>query len=216
MRNRFIILLLFAVSCVSKPQLPSKPKGLIPQEKFTNLYVDIQLLEAALERKKIIDTLYKENAASYYHNIFNTYQVTESSFEKSLNYYTQLPDTIAKINEDALNKILEIESQLKKTANINKNIIDEPIFVRIMAQKPEFERFFSDTLNEEKANEFIKGVVGNDPVLMRYKISLTEFKESFFKYMSAQNYKATISKIKEEKLTFEKKEETRNKMLEKK
>lgn len=98
-----------------------EPKGVISEEKLTDLLVDLYLTDTQIQysidtltTKRLNDTAYLKSKFS---NVFENHGVTFSDFTKSINYYTLKLEKIDNIYKNVINKLSEIEAEEEKTVN---------------------------------------------------------------------------------------------------
>ena len=100
----FILCSGVVLSCQNQED-EKKPAGLIPEEKFAEILVDIRLLEGAYaQRFQEVDTsVYKID--SYYEQLFSKHQITRSAFLESNQYYALHPDVLIRIENKVAAKL---------------------------------------------------------------------------------------------------------------
>ncbi|NGP88190.1 DUF4296 domain-containing protein [Fodinibius halophilus] len=97
-KNIFLLLLLLSfVGCNDE----EKPENLIPEEKYTPMLVEMQLLKSYSENSKV-DTTTVDSLTS---EVFKKYEVTQNQFHKSHTYYQQFPAEQKKRVEQAIEKL---------------------------------------------------------------------------------------------------------------
>ncbi|HET6528857.1 MAG TPA: DUF4296 domain-containing protein [Balneolaceae bacterium] len=97
MRFCLIILLLLSFGC---KQTPEKPERLIPEKKYINLLVELQLVRSFSE------TTSKDSLStdSLMQEVFNKYDISRQVFEQSHKYYEKFP----KQQKERINRAIEL------------------------------------------------------------------------------------------------------------
>jgi hypothetical protein len=118
MRYRFLtigVIILSACSLEMKPDyLLEKPNDLIPKEKMVSIIMEAQLKESmALSLNLQYDSARALFKSYYEPQIFEKYQVAETTFIKSYQYYLSDPSLIQEIYEAVVDS-LSIRQSLNK------------------------------------------------------------------------------------------------------
>ena len=88
--------------------------GIISNDKFTRIIIDIHLIEAKFETIKFKNELNaRATLQNDYDSIFSLYAITFENFENSLKYYSLKDDNLELIYTNALEEIKKKKSQLK-------------------------------------------------------------------------------------------------------
>ena len=87
--------------------------GIISNDKFTRIIIDIHLIEAEFENQKFNDE-FKANAIlqNDYDSIFDLHNITYEDFQKSLKYYSLENNELELIYSKALEEIKKEKSKL--------------------------------------------------------------------------------------------------------
>ena len=87
--------------------------GIISNDKFTRIIIDIHLIEAKFENQKLKDEL-KANAIlqNDYDSIFHLHNITYEDFQKSLKHYSLENNKLEVIYSKALEEIKKAKSKL--------------------------------------------------------------------------------------------------------
>ena len=87
--------------------------GIISNDKFTRIIIDIHLIEAEFENQKLNDE-FKANAIlqNDYDSIFDLHNITYEDFQKSLKYYSLENNELELIYSKALEEIKKEKSKL--------------------------------------------------------------------------------------------------------
>ena len=81
------------------------PEGIMEKEDMIPLIVDLQILESHFQRQFGRVDLFKAALDSSSEQILTDHGVDRSTYEQSLNYYAQNPDTLYLIYEAALDTV---------------------------------------------------------------------------------------------------------------
>ena len=90
--SRILLVLVFLLSlssCDKKPDLnkvPPAPEKLMNEEKFTQVMVDVEILEATLKLKLIRKPDIRDRIMVYYDQIFDKHGITEKQFRDNLGF----------------------------------------------------------------------------------------------------------------------------------
>ena len=107
------ILSALLVACTSsKIEIPT---GILSETDFANMLQEIHLVEAAFELNKskgVVNA--KNNLANSYQTIYKKYDVTDTTFSKSLDYYAKHPEKLEKIYTNVLEQLTEERSTLNQ------------------------------------------------------------------------------------------------------
>ena len=113
MRLRVFILfsiMLLAASCSdNKP-----PKGILPPDKMVGLLVDMHLSEAINGQRFRLDQTTKNFTNDLYFSVCKKHGVDPDVFAQSVLYYGKHPKQYDQIYDQVLNKLNEMEEQVKK------------------------------------------------------------------------------------------------------
>ena len=87
--------------------------GIISNDKFTRIIIDIHLIEAKFENQKLNDE-FKANAIlqNDYDSIFDLHNITHEDFQKSLKHYSLEKNELELIYSKALEEIKKEKSKL--------------------------------------------------------------------------------------------------------
>ena len=87
--------------------------GIISNDKFTRIIIDIHLIEAEFENQKLNDE-FKANAIlqNDYDSIFDLHNITYEDFQKSLKHYSLEKNELELIYSKALEEIKKEKSKL--------------------------------------------------------------------------------------------------------
>ena len=109
-----ILLLTILLLACTAPEI-EMPTGIVSEREFANMLKDVHLAEAAFElnKSKGVGNV-KNTLANSYQSIYKKYDVTDTTFSKSLYYYAKHPEKLEKIYTDALEQLTEDRSTLNQ------------------------------------------------------------------------------------------------------
>ncbi|MEA3505856.1 MAG: DUF4296 domain-containing protein [Bacteroidota bacterium] len=94
------------------------PTGVLKSDKMTEIFTDMQLVEAVLVKKRGKGIDIDAITEKYYDVLFEKYDITKDEFDSSVTYYQKNPDALMAIYEDVIielnKKDRKIEQELKK------------------------------------------------------------------------------------------------------
>jgi len=99
MRTFAILLLVFQVACSVREE---RPADLLPRDKFTEVLLEAQLIEAGLNDGKVIDANTAGEDSSAYAAMFKAQGVTEQAFSATFEHYVDHPAELKEIYSDVL------------------------------------------------------------------------------------------------------------------
>ena len=104
MKISSFILCLILIGCGN--QQKETPQDILSENIFVDLLKDIHLAEAKFELQKTkgIENA-KNELAHNYNAIYETHEITEDDFDKTLDYYAQHPEQLEKIYTHVLEQI---------------------------------------------------------------------------------------------------------------
>ena len=113
MKIMFTVLGFLLLGCTA-PETKT-PTGILSEVEFGNLLKDVHLAEAAFElnKSKGLENA-KNSLANSCQSIYKKYDVTDTIFSKSLDYYTKNPEMLEKIYTDILERLTEKRSTLNQ------------------------------------------------------------------------------------------------------
>ena len=119
-KNRLphLFLLFFAVvlaGCTEKlNKVEPPPADLIPRDTMVSIFVDLRLMDAAVNYEQRQGNREINEIKYYYHNsIMEKYGITREQFERSFDYYEQDLDEVDKIYADAITRLSMMKSKIK-------------------------------------------------------------------------------------------------------
>lgn len=112
-----VLLLGWMGSSCEKPVV-EKPKDLVSKDKMIDMLTDIHISESMYQtRRYTSQDMRKITEADLYYSILKKYDVADSTFERSLIYYSSLPKEYERIYSRVLNKLNEMEQEINKQKN---------------------------------------------------------------------------------------------------
>ena len=119
-RSSYIIvgtLMLLLASCVEEEvAVELVPTDVVSQEKFTEILMDIQILEGAFQKKAIVLQKDKKDAGGYYVGLFKKHEITREEFEYSFAYYRRDPTTLQEIYDEVMTELSKKQAELMKNS----------------------------------------------------------------------------------------------------
>ena len=106
---RTLLFVFLFISC----NTTTNNSGIISNDKFTRIIIDIHLIEAEFENQKLNDE-FKANAIlqNDYDSIFDLHNITYEDFQKSLKHYSLENNELEVIYSKALEEIKKEKSKL--------------------------------------------------------------------------------------------------------
>ncbi|MBN4066105.1 DUF4296 domain-containing protein [Candidatus Amoebophilus asiaticus] len=132
--TKFINICLISVlliSCYSREQ--DLAEGILTEAEIIPILMDIHIAEATILQKNLKGDSAQQYASDYYAHIYKTHNVTEKTFQKSFDYYSNNMDVMDKIYEQLIEELSKKEGEYyqkktqKDTINI-KNRNKNPFF----------------------------------------------------------------------------------------
>lgn len=99
MRRRIIAWTLCLAGCST---VEERPADLLPRDKFTQVLLEGQLIEARVNHEQVIDKSTDVPALRYYAEMFQKQGVTEEQFKKTYQWYVDHPAEL----KDVYNEVL--------------------------------------------------------------------------------------------------------------
>ncbi len=111
--KKFVILIVTIsfFSCTNEKKIP---EYVIPQEDMVDIIVDIHLTDGLLTLNHVRRKLAKKDTSNYYDKIFDQYGYTRADFDTSIYYYSMNIDDYDNIYAEVLNRLNEMETELKQ------------------------------------------------------------------------------------------------------
>src|SRR6188768_4400439 len=99
MRVSAILLVLLMAACSSSEE---RPADLLPREKFTEVLMEAQLIEARVNQESVMDKQADVPAKTYYAEMFKVQGVTEEEFKRTFDWYVAHPAELKDIYNEVL------------------------------------------------------------------------------------------------------------------
>lgn len=114
MRIVFVLFIasLFLASCENEEK-----KGLIPEEQFIDVLVDVHLADGTLTvlgYKVVKDSIKIEK---YYNYTFSKHNITRADFQNTLNYYSGNSEELALMYEKVIERLILLKGQYEEAEN---------------------------------------------------------------------------------------------------
>lgn len=90
------------------------PDYVIPQDDMVNIIIDMHLADGLFTISDIRKKVARADSINYYDAIFDRYGYTRHDFDTSVFYYSKNINEYDKIYEDVLNKLNQMETELKE------------------------------------------------------------------------------------------------------
>jgi len=119
----FSTLILFTASC-GEPEIDVVPDGLLDKDKFTEVMVDVQLVEGMKVHKLGPKREKSPDMEAMYANIFAKYNIDQEDFDATYEYYKARPEKMELIYEQVLDSLSKLDVEVKKIYNNPKNSRD--------------------------------------------------------------------------------------------
>ena len=99
MRAIPLVLIVSIAACSSSEE---RPAGLLARDKFTEVLLESQLIEARLNQDVVLDKRTDSVGKTYYTAMFKTQGVTEEAFKTTFDWYVRHPAELKDIYTDVL------------------------------------------------------------------------------------------------------------------
>jgi hypothetical protein len=105
----FYTTLLF--SCAGKTA-DEQPENLIQKEIFTEMILELQLIEAHLNEVRVDQSVIRDSANNYFQEIFEKHGASFEGFHSTMSYYASQPEELQEIYDAVLESLSEMEVEL--------------------------------------------------------------------------------------------------------
>ncbi len=105
----FYTTLLF--SCGGKTE-EEQPENLIKKEIFTEMILELQLIEAHLNEVRVDQSVIRDSANNFFQEIFEKHGVSFEDFNNTINYYASQPEALKGIYDAVLELLSKMEVKL--------------------------------------------------------------------------------------------------------
>jgi len=106
-----IILGLVFFSCSNQTKVP---EYVIPKDDMIDIILDIHLTDGLFTISKIRKEITSADSLNYYDEVFRNYGYTRADFDTSVYYYSKNINEYDKIYEEVLNRLNEMDTELRK------------------------------------------------------------------------------------------------------
>ncbi len=110
----YSIILIFALTSCKDEAVPDvRPDLVLEQDKFTEVMVDMQLIQAMYTRQLPLDTAgaAKAHAYRYYQEVFEKHGINQADFDTSYVWYVQHKPLMLEVYEDVLERLATIAEE---------------------------------------------------------------------------------------------------------
>ena len=91
-----------------------KKKYIIPKDDFTNILVDIHLMDGVIRQSDHGTKLPQGDSVNYYSAILRSYEYSRKQFDSSMVYYSRHIQTFEKIYQEVLNRLNRKEAEVEE------------------------------------------------------------------------------------------------------
>lgn len=91
-----------ALCLVACSSVEERPTDLLPRDKFTEVLLEGQLIEARVNHEQVIDKITEVPVLRYYAEMFQEQGVTEEQFKTTYQWYVDHPAELKDIYNDVL------------------------------------------------------------------------------------------------------------------
>ncbi len=154
---------------------------ILSQKKFSDLMVDVQLLEGHLNVNRVNQVFVMDSSKNYYKEVFNKYGISYEVYKENLKYYTARPDLL----EEVYNKV---EEKLVLKERLYANVlIDQPAIspinrnqlIKILLEDLTVVNLVLDTAMTYRAIKDSVFAYYSDSVLNGRNVNRLSFQQSF-------------------------------------
>lgn len=103
MRLAVLVLLLALGACVD-PERP-EDEGLLDRERFTEVLLEAQLLEARVNHELVMEQLVNIPTDRYYDDLFRKHGTDREQFARTYAYYAARPEELSEIYEEIITEL---------------------------------------------------------------------------------------------------------------
>ena len=98
-------------SCGGKTE-EEQPENLIKKELFTEMILELQLIEAHLNEVRVDQSVIRDSANNFFQEIFEKHGASFEDFNSTMNYYASQPEELQGIYDAVLESLSEMEVEL--------------------------------------------------------------------------------------------------------
>lgn len=92
--------------------MKEQPDNLIQKEIFTEMILELQLIEAHLNQVRVNQSVIRDSANNYFQEIFKKHGTSYEDFNSTMNYYASQPKELQGIYDIVLESLSEMEVEL--------------------------------------------------------------------------------------------------------
>lgn len=107
----YLIILTVFVSCGGK-QIDDRPENLIEKEVFTEMILEMQLIEAHLNEVRVDQSIIRDSANNYFQEVFEKHGTSFEDFSNTMDYYASQPEELQGIYDKVLDILSHMEVEL--------------------------------------------------------------------------------------------------------
>lgn len=183
---RLIILLTFIilfVACDNNKQEQTKleNQNILSKERFTELMLDVQLVEGHLNVNRVNQVFLMDSSKNYYKEVFNRYAISFEDYKENIKYYTARPLVLEEVYKKVEEKLV-IQERLY--ANV---LIDQPAIspinrnqlLKVLLKDTAIAYYMLDTTVEYKIMKDSIFSFYNDSLLKENNTNALSFQQSF-------------------------------------
>ncbi|MCZ4407957.1 DUF4296 domain-containing protein [Cryomorphaceae bacterium 1068] len=123
-RSLTILVIILIFTGCGEPEVEVVPEGLLDKDKFTEVMVDVQLVEGMKVHKLGPKRERSPDMEAMYGNIFAKHEIEQKDFDATYDYYKSRPDEMELIYEQVLDSLSKLDVEVKKIYNTPKNMRD--------------------------------------------------------------------------------------------
>ena len=98
-------------SCGGKTE-EEQPENLIKKELFTEMILELQLIEAHLNEVRVDQSVIRDSANNFFQEIFEKHGTSFEDFDNTMNYYASQPEKLQGSYDAVLESLSEMEVEL--------------------------------------------------------------------------------------------------------
>ena len=175
----FYTALLF--SCGGKTA-EEQPENLIKKENFTEIILELQLIEAHLNEARVNQSVIRDSANNFFQEIFEKHGAALEDFNTTVNYYASQPEELQGIYDAVLESLSKLEVELVDV-KINQDAISplgKKQIVDVISHLP-IARIFKETSysSEQTKDSLFKYIAVNISLFDSLPYNIESFQKSY-------------------------------------
>ena len=175
----FYTTLLF--SCGGKTA-EEQPENLIKKEIFTEMILELQLIEAHLNEARVNQSVIRDSANNFFQEIFEKHGAALEDFNTTMNYYASQPEELQGIYDAVLESLSKLEVELVDV-KINQDAISplgKKQIVDVISHLP-IARIFKETSysSEQTKDSLFKYIAVNISLFDSLPYNIESFQKSY-------------------------------------